>query len=299
MIEKRLVQWYAADAGVDLDIAEREIALTYVLRVMADSGLLDHLAFKGGTAIRKLHLGNRGRFSLDLDFTATGGIDPETFILDFVSAFHESSHFGLTFSIQSSDYYATPDSCGAEVTYQHDWVMDGRFGLQVSFRSQPILPIRTASLLQERYFDWLGVEPPEIPALDLHEIIGEKIRAAAQRSRVRDLYDLFQFANKQFNRDIVRTITVLKCWETNFAFDPVDFLNSLPSGRYDWADLRRLVRKGWEMKAETIIHRVQDGYQFLVNMTEAEAILASDQYQRHQIVYQELVDHLRKSPHDG
>jgi len=52
MIEKRLVQWYAADAGIDLDIAEREIALTYVLRVMADRDLLTHLAFKGGTAIR-------------------------------------------------------------------------------------------------------------------------------------------------------------------------------------------------------------------------------------------------------
>ena len=30
MIEKRLVQWYASDAGIDLDIAEREIVLTYV-----------------------------------------------------------------------------------------------------------------------------------------------------------------------------------------------------------------------------------------------------------------------------
>jgi hypothetical protein len=28
MIEKRLIQWFAADAGVDLDIAEREVALT-------------------------------------------------------------------------------------------------------------------------------------------------------------------------------------------------------------------------------------------------------------------------------
>jgi len=47
MIAKRLVQWYAADAGVDLDIAEREIVLTYVLRILADRGLLTQLAFKG------------------------------------------------------------------------------------------------------------------------------------------------------------------------------------------------------------------------------------------------------------
>jgi len=54
MIEKRLVQWYAADAGVDLDIAEREITLTYILRILADHGLLERMAFKGGTAIRKI-----------------------------------------------------------------------------------------------------------------------------------------------------------------------------------------------------------------------------------------------------
>jgi len=98
MIEKRLVQWYAADAGVDLGIAEREIALTYVLRVMVDHGLSKYLAFKGGTAIRKLYLGTQGRFSLDLDFSAVGEIDPETLILNIVSIFHEHVHFGIAFT---------------------------------------------------------------------------------------------------------------------------------------------------------------------------------------------------------
>jgi hypothetical protein len=43
MIEKRLVQWYAADAGVDLDVAEREIVLTYVWRILTDKGSLNTL----------------------------------------------------------------------------------------------------------------------------------------------------------------------------------------------------------------------------------------------------------------
>ncbi len=33
MIEKRLIQWYAANSGVDLDIAGREGGLTYVMKV--------------------------------------------------------------------------------------------------------------------------------------------------------------------------------------------------------------------------------------------------------------------------
>ncbi len=77
MIEKRLAQWYAADASVDLDIAEREIVLTYVLRILTDHGLLKHLAFKGGTAIRKLYLGSQGRFSLDLDLLPSVTLIPK------------------------------------------------------------------------------------------------------------------------------------------------------------------------------------------------------------------------------
>jgi len=76
VIEKRLIQWYASDAGVDLDVAEREVVLTYVLRILAEAGWLQPLAFKGGAAIRKLHLGNQGRFSMELDYSADDALDP-------------------------------------------------------------------------------------------------------------------------------------------------------------------------------------------------------------------------------
>jgi predicted nucleotidyltransferase component of viral defense system len=292
MIEKRLVQWYASDAGVDLDIAEREITLTYALRVMADHSLSKYWAFKGGTAIRKLYLGNQGRFSLDLDFTAVGEIDPETLILNTVRAFHKQVHFGIAFTISDDDYFANPESYGAEVSYQHEWTDMGRFGIQVSFRSQPLLPIHPSPLLRERYFDWLGVEPPRVPSLNLHEIIGEKIRAAAQRSRVRDLYDLYQLATQRYDRDLVRRITVIKCWETNFPFSPTVFLENVRTGRYDWADLRRLVRHGRKLRPASIIQGVQDGYQFLKDLTPEETSLAADPYQRELQTYSSLKDSL-------
>ena len=157
---------------------------------------------------------------------------------------------------------------------------DGRFGIQVSFRNPPLLPVRPAPLRHERYFDWLGIEPPEVPALDQHEIIGEKIRAAAQRSRVRDLYDLYQLAatRQRFERDLVRRIAVLKCWETRWAFDPGAFLSGLPEGRYDWLDIRRLVRRGGSISPDEIIRGVQRGYAFLTQVTDDEALLCNDPY---------------------
>jgi len=292
MIEKRLVQWYAADAGVDLDIAEREIVLTYVLRVLADSGLLAQLAFKGGTAIRKLILGGQGRFSLDLDFTAITGAEPDAFVLDLAGCLHGQTYYGITFSVADPDYYATADSCGAEVTYRHDWAANGRFGLQVSFRALPLLPVEPAALRSERYFEWLGITPPEPPALDLHEIIGEKVRAAAQRSRVRDLYDLYQFTRVSFHRELVRRIAVLKCWETRSAFDPAAFLAGLPQAHHEWQDLRRLIRRGAAVNPDEILRGVQQGYAFLREMTEEETLLAGDRYGREQQLHARLVDSL-------
>lgn len=295
MIEKRLVQWYAADAGVDLDIAEREIVLTYVLRILADQGLLTQLAFKGGTAIRKLILGTQGRFSLDLDFTATTDVEPDAFVLDLAGCLHGQTYYGITFTVADPDYYATPDSCGAEVAYRHDWVTTGRFGFQVSFRAAPLLSVKPAPLRLERYFEWLGIAPPEPPALDVHEIIGEKVRAAAQRSRVRDLYDLYQFTGLRFDRDLVRRIAVLKCWETRFAFDPAVFLSGLPHARYDWSDLRRLIRRGAAISPDEIVRGVQQGYAFLGQLTEEESLLAGDPYGRQRHLHERLVGEFSQS----
>ncbi|MGD8969250.1 MAG: nucleotidyl transferase AbiEii/AbiGii toxin family protein [Anaerolineae bacterium] len=294
MIEKRLVQWYASDAGVDLDIAEREIVLTYVLRILFDQRLLDSLAFKGGTAIRKLYLGGTGRFSLDLDFTALGEITPEALVLDLADMLHNKEYYGLTFAVPSPDYYVTDDArgCGAEITYRHAWVMAGRFGVQVSFRAPPLLPVERMSLRPERYFDWLGFEPPDVPALDMREVIAEKIRAAAQRSRVRDLYDLYLFSHQPYNRDVVRRMAVIKCWETRYAFDPASFLDRLPEGRYDWFDLDRLVRRDQRIASDEIVRGVLQGYGFLRELTEGEARLAADPYGRERETYRRLVDSL-------
>lgn len=294
MIEKRLVQWYAADAGVDLDIAEREITLAYVLRILSDKGLLDQLGFRGGTAIRKLHLGDTGRFSLDLDFTALGALMPDALVLNLVDALHERTHYGLAFTIPSPDYYATDDSCGAEITYHHSWVSDGRFGVQVSFRAQPLLPVKLAPLLSERYFDWMEVQPPDVPALDLHEVIGEKIRAAAQRSRVRDLYDLYLLAHRPYNRALVRRIAILKCWETHWAFDPRVFLDGLSQRKYDWPDLTRLVRRDRWIAPDEILQTLRLSYAFLCELTPEETRLAADSYGRESEVYRDLVQRLKE-----
>src|SRR5207244_9215917 len=70
MLTQPQVQRYSTDSGLrDIMIAEKEVVLTFLLQLLSERGILDRLAFKGGTCLRKMFLGNQGRFSTDLDFT--------------------------------------------------------------------------------------------------------------------------------------------------------------------------------------------------------------------------------------
>jgi len=54
MIAEKFVDLYARNSGLrDKLVAERDVVLTYALAALADSGLMSHLAFKGGTCLRK------------------------------------------------------------------------------------------------------------------------------------------------------------------------------------------------------------------------------------------------------
>jgi predicted nucleotidyltransferase component of viral defense system len=62
---------YVHSSGLnDPGFAENEVVLTYLLQLLVERGFIERVVFKGGTCIRKMLLGNRGRFSTDLDFTA-------------------------------------------------------------------------------------------------------------------------------------------------------------------------------------------------------------------------------------
>jgi hypothetical protein len=50
MLAKKAVEFFAHQSGIhDLAIAERDVVLTYALRLLQESGRLARLAFKGGT----------------------------------------------------------------------------------------------------------------------------------------------------------------------------------------------------------------------------------------------------------
>jgi predicted nucleotidyltransferase component of viral defense system len=263
VIADTFVDLYARNSGLrDKLVAERDVVLTYALHALFDAGVMDHLAFKGGTCLRKLIFGSAGRFSEDLDFTLDTDRADDDVLTELVEVFNREHH-GIAFTLD--DYYETLDdtSFGGDVRYRHDWNDAGRFRLQVSLRERPTLPAVKKAMQQQAYFDSLEFDLFDVRSLEPVEMIAEKVRAAFQRVKVRDLYDLYRFAMTPFNGELLRGLAVLKLWQARDPFVPETLFQRLRSSEYDWADIQRLIRVSDRVEPDKIIATVEARFDIL------------------------------------
>ncbi|MBI4700540.1 MAG: nucleotidyl transferase AbiEii/AbiGii toxin family protein [Deltaproteobacteria bacterium] len=276
MIAEKYVDLYARNSGLrDKLVAERDVVLTYALKALVDTRLANDLAFKGGTCLRKVVFGSAGRFSEDLDFTLSTSRAQDDVLQEIVEVFNQA-HFDIRFMLD--DYYLTEGdrSFGGDVLYRHAWNASGRFRLQVSLREHPTLPVRRRPMKPQAYFKYLEFEPVAVATIEPIEMIAEKLRAAFQRAKVRDLHDLHAFAGTGFDGEILRRLVVLKLWQVRDPFDPDVFFERLHGGRYDWDDVRRLTRLDERLDPQAIAQTIETRYAFLRQLSELEQQVIRD-----------------------
>ena len=276
MIADKFVDLYARNSGLrDKLVAERDVVLTYALRSLIDEGVMDYLAFKGGTCLRKTIFGSAGRFSEDLDFTLDTSLPEDDVLVGVVENFNRES-FGITFVLD--EYYKTEDeiSFGGDVSYHHAWNANGGFRLQVSLRERPTLPAEWRELKPQAYFGYLEFEPFRVRSLEPIEMIAEKVRAAFQRAKVRDLYDLHSFASMPFDGELLRRLVVLKLWQAGESFAPATFFEKLRGRNYDWGDLRSLIRASERIEPSEILSSIEVRFAVLSDLTKLEQQVAAD-----------------------
>jgi predicted nucleotidyltransferase component of viral defense system len=282
----------AAQSGArDIGNVEIDTILTHLLQLFVDKGITEHVAFKGGTMLRKMVFGARGRLSTDLDFTCRTDISIDDLMTMMLDALNES-YRGLNFQLKDKDWYLTDDGCAANPICSHE---DNKRGvnikLQVSTRERPILPVVVAPQLDQEYFKLLDFKPSAIPSLAFEEAIAEKIRAASQRSKIRDLHDLSELSGRKLNRELIRSLAVLKLWNSGGpGLDYGRFSERIKGGGdYDIADLTNLLRKDQKPDLEGMIRRALEGFRFLADLTAAEKIVAADADRRKQKEAQALI----------
>ena len=132
--------------------------------------------------------------------------------------------------------------------------------------------------IAQDYFELLPFRPAAIPCLQFEEVVAEKIRAASQRSKIRDLHDLSEISTRPLNQAQIRSLAVLKLWNSRGAgLDFEAFRTRIQDGsNYDISDLRNLLRKDQHPDLDAMIRRVVERFQFLRNLTELEKVLAAD-----------------------
>jgi len=279
MIGANEIRRIAAKSGArNVKNVETDILLTFLLQLFHERGVLKHLAFKGGTMLRKMVFGPRGRLSTDLDFTITSDLSRDDFTLALIESLAEP-YRGLTFAVgDRKDWYLAENGCGATPLVCHAENPDGmRVKIEVSMREHPVLPVTLQPQISHDYFSQLDFHPTDVPCLAFEEILAEKLRAASQRSKIRDLHDLAESADRSFDQSLVRGVAVLKLWGQREALDYVRIVERIRKhADYDIGDLTTLLRKDQRPNLSRLIEHVDSGYRFLGDLTELERLVAAD-----------------------
>ncbi len=288
----QLRQVSARSGARDIGNVEIDVLLTHLLQLFSEKGIMEHLAFKGGTMLRKVVFGPRGRLSTDLDFTRRTEIGTDDLMLMMLDALSEPYH-DISFRFdRDKDWYLIEEGCAANPVCAHaDNERGVKIKLQVSTREEPILPIRDMGQITQGYFRLLAFQPAAIPCLAFEEVIAEKIRAASQRSKIRDLHDLSELSTQALNRDLVRSLATLKLWNSGGpGLDYERFRARITdTDDYDIGDLTNLLHRDQRPELDAMVRRVCDGFRFLADMTERERTLAQDGAQRSRAEAQALI----------
>lgn len=176
-----------------LAIAEKDYFLALVSKIIYDSTLRDKLVFKGGTALHHCYL-NQMRFSEDLDFTS---LDRNIKLEDVKKIFEPYDFLEI-----KKDYVSNATIKLERLTYNGPLGQPNSLKLEIDFIQNVILPARDLEYKNVWKVD------TKVKVMDIREIVAEKIRAASDRARYRDFYDLFQiFKNNKIDlKEIVELI---------------------------------------------------------------------------------------------
>lgn len=164
-----------------LHVAEKDYFLTLVLQIISGSALKDILIFKGGTALHHCFL-EQYRFSEDLDFSANQNrvsLEEARNIFD-----------GIDYLSIKKDYLSNATVKIEQLQYKGPLIQSNSLKVEIDFLQNVLLPPMT-----KKYNNVWGIDF-EVKVMDIKEICAEKIRAASDRARYRDFYDLFLILEK-------------------------------------------------------------------------------------------------------
>ena len=285
----QVVRHAPATGGHGLEAALIDIAQDLLLRDLSVSGVIDELAFKGGTALRKLFAGAEGRFSTDLDFSVRNAEEEMEAVVDLLVEAIVDTRCGPfrydVFRKRGKPYLTIESDLGAVEMLT----------CKLDVSPPPWLPTERRPWIHMPIHDHYGGPLPELHVIRIEENVAEKIARLNRVTPARDAYDLVWIMRnrrklgRDLDLDLVRRLAVMKAW--------VD-MHGLETARHRWSpahaprplDVARWLRERdtEEFDDESIgllttpppelaelARELSAGYEFLSDLTPEEQRLAT------------------------
>jgi predicted nucleotidyltransferase component of viral defense system len=190
-----IVRWRAVAPWADDDDVEQDLVITLALfDIFGDPLLTEALAFRGGTALHKLHLAPAARYSEDIDLVQRepGPIGPVLSrlrrVLEWIGPARSDTgeHPKVTFRFETET--------GATRKVKIEINSHEHFGHVVSrLYAVPAPPVGNSAVVH---------------TYELDELLATKLRALYQRRKGRDLFDLW-WAHQQADPEPARIVALL------------------------------------------------------------------------------------------
>jgi len=246
-----------------------DIAQDHVLWLIEQEGFFegDDLILKGGTSLRKCRLGNAGRFSTDLDFTAPD----EDVVLAVCDVIDGAKLAGFTFRLDTT----RGDGRHWALSVQHEDLGSPDLRASVEFARRPaILPPEQLGYIPIAVHRSYEFQLPMLSVIAESEACAEKLARYRRTALARDVYDLAQFAGRSIDETLVRRLWVLKVWgdvvddgRGEKPLDPADVLVEKKEKDFAPESIGVLTQPadiaGWERRA-------RDRFQFLADLDDDE-----------------------------
>lgn len=198
----QITQWrFIAPWPDDMQVEQDLILSRILIEIFSDPFLNKELAFRGGTALHKLFFSPPARYSEDIDLVRTS----KGAIKDIIDGLRNQLEpwLGKPKTVRTARsfklmFYFTPENSPnirlrikIEINIQENFSVLDRLSKNYSIQS-----------------DWFSGET-EINTFQFEELVATKLRALYQRSKGRDVFDLW-LALKQKNFDIQKAISVFE-----------------------------------------------------------------------------------------
>jgi predicted nucleotidyltransferase component of viral defense system len=181
VIHQNMIKRRADEDRLPAPAVERDYVLTHVLTTISERDQKQRLVFKGGTSLRLCHFEDY-RYSADLDFSLTGGVEAEgatRLIADALVDCRERVRLPLL----ELDERSPP-----RIRYVGPLGAKPRF-VKLDLAGDELVENTTILPIRRRYEDQ---EAGRCRVYTLEETAAEKLRCVMQRLQCRDLLDLHE-----------------------------------------------------------------------------------------------------------